>query len=320
MEAGRVSASGSRGISQIEFLSPVDIHTMHNQKMRAQSVCAVIVTYNPQPTLTTNVLALARQVGQVTVIDNGSPDGAEKRLHELQSNFGCKVIWNQANLGIAVALNLGVKYAMESGFDWVCTFDQDSLISDGFISKMLEAYEDAPSREMVALIVPRYIDRESGMTERLKQCRGEILAAMTSGSLIPLSVIQKLGFFDESLYMDAVDIEFCLRARRNGMVILQSPAVLLHSLGRTKYYRLFGLRFGVTNHSAGRRYYMTRNRLRLLMRYAADWRWSWRESRTMLVEVLKVLFAEQNKWKKILAMAAGIADAVRGKVGKQVEL
>lgn len=156
---------------------------------------------------------------------------------------------------------------------------------------------------------------------RLKRARnGQILTTMTSGSMVSMAAIRKLGFFDESLYMDAVDIEFCLRARREGMLILQSPAVLLHSLGQTSYYRLFGLRFGVTNHAANRRYYMTRNRLRLLMRYAADWSWTWRESRTMLLDVAKIVLAEDNKWRKFRAIAAGIADACRGKVGKQVEL
>ncbi len=152
------------------------------------------------------------------------------------------------------------------------------------------------------------------------RCDGQILTAMTSGSMIPLTVIRKLGFFDESLYMDAVDIEFCLRARREGMLILQSPAVLLHSLGRTSYYQLFGFRFGVTHHAPNRRYYMTRNRLQLLMRYAKDWPWTWRESKTMLLDAAKIALAEDEKWSKFRAMAMGIGDACRGKLGKQVEL
>lgn len=294
---------------------------MRSRLNAAQSVCAVIVTYNPRSTFIDNIVAVAAQVGHVVVIDNGSSGETEQHLHELETRLSCTVIRNHQNLGIAVALNRGVKYALEAGFDWVCTFDQDSRVCDGFISKMLEAYQQARNPERVALLAPSYVDRESGVTERLRRAdNGEILAAMTSGSMIPLSVIRELGFFDESLYIDAVDIEFCLRARRKGMVILQSPAVLLHSLGRTRYYRVFGLRFGVTNHSAGRRYYMTRNRLRLLRLYARDWPWMWRESRTMLLDAAKIILAEDDKWKKLRAMAAGAADALSGKVGKQVEL
>ncbi len=289
--------------------------------MTAQTVCAVIVTYNPRPGFIENIVSVAAQVGHVVVVDNGSSTEAAQHLHDLETSLGCKVIRNYQNLGIAVALNLGVKYALETGSDWACTFDQDSRVCDGFISTMLEAYKLAPCPKRVALLAPTYVDRESGVKMRLKRARnGQILTTMTSGSMVSMAAIRKLGFFDESLYMDAVDIEFCLRARREGMLILQSPAVLLHSLGQTSYYRLFGLRFGVTNHAANRRYYMTRNRLRLLMRYAADWSWTWRESRTMLLDVAKIVLAEDNKWRKFRAIAAGIADACRGKVGKQVEL
>jgi rhamnosyltransferase len=83
---------------------------------------------------------------------------------------------------------------------------------------------------------------------------------------------------------------------------------------------LFGLRFGVTNHSAGRRYYITRNRLRLLIRYASDWPWMWRESRAMLLDAGKILLAEDDKWNKFRAMAWGTVDALRGRVGRQIEL
>jgi rhamnosyltransferase len=289
--------------------------------VRAQTVCAVFVTYKPRAEFIDNIVNVASQVDHVVVVDNGSSRETEHPLLELGMRPGCTVIPSVENLGIARALNLGVKYALESGYDWVCTFDQDSQVSDGFVSKMLDTYQQSPCPQKVAIIAPSYVDRESGVRMQLKRSgHGEILTAMTSGSVVPLTAIRKLGFFDESLYMDAVDTEFCLRARRKGMSILQSPAILWHSLGSTSYYRLFGLRFGVTHHAASRRYYMTRNRLRLLMRYASDWPWIWRESRTMLLDVAKIAFAEDDKRRKFQAMAAGIADACRGKLGKQVEL
>ena len=54
--------------------------------------------------------------------------------------------------------------------------------------------------------------------------------------MMPVSAIQIIGAFDESLFIDRVDTDFCLRARRKGMVIIQSPAVLFHSLGRITYH------------------------------------------------------------------------------------
>jgi rhamnosyltransferase len=104
------------------------------------------------------------------------------------------------------------------------------------------------------------------------------------------------------------------------MTILQSPAVLFHSMGRSTFHRFIWLPYGVTNHSWQRRYYITRNRLRLLMRYPTDWPWVWREVRALFLHGAKIVLVEQDKWKKFRAMAIGAIDALIGKVGKQIEL
>ncbi|HEX4426178.1 MAG TPA: glycosyltransferase family 2 protein [Terriglobales bacterium] len=286
-----------------------------------ESVCAVIVTYNPQARFVEDVAAIAAQVGCVVVVDNGSSNESAKPLLGLETRPSYKIIRNLQNLGIAAALNQGVNYAIDGGFDWICTFDQDSSVGDGFISIMLETYFRSADLEKVALITPTYVDRDSGIPVRLRRARnGEILATMTSGTLVPTKAIRKLGLFDETLFIDGVDTEFCLRARRQGMSILQSPAVLTHSLGRTTYHHLLGLHFGATNHSAARRYYIARNRWILLARYASDWPWVWREIKTMVFDSTKIALVEESKWAKFRAMAAGTRGAIAGRVGKQREL
>src|SRR3954454_3994640 len=84
--------------------------------VRAQTVCAVIVTYNPGPTLVGNIVNVAAQADHVLVIDNGSSAKTEPQLRELETRLGCYVIRNVQNLGIACALNLGVKHASEANY------------------------------------------------------------------------------------------------------------------------------------------------------------------------------------------------------------
>jgi rhamnosyltransferase len=284
-------------------------------------VCAVVVTYNPKPSFLENVAALSEQVDRIVVVDNGSSRETQVHLAGLESRLGCKVIRNRQNLGIAAALNIGVRYATEAGFDWVATFDQDSRVSDGFISLMLETYRRAPHPEKIAIVAPAYVDRETGAPcKAARASDGSLLSAWSSGSMMPVSAIRSVGAFDESLFIDRVDTDFCLRARRKGALILQSSAVLFHSLGRTTYHRLFGRNFEMTNHSAGRRYYITRNRLRLLGRYWMDRQWARRECWEILTENIAVLLVEDHKWQKLRAIIRGAVDALRGKTGKRVEL
>jgi rhamnosyltransferase len=158
--------------------------------MDARSVCAVVVSYKPSPAFLADLSAIAEQVGQIVVVDNGSSLETEQQLLSLEQEFGYKVFCNHQNLGLATALNLGAKYAMGAGFSWIATFDQDSRISEGFVSTALETYQRAPHPEQVGLIVPIYMDRKSGAKVNLRRARsGEILAAMTSGSLIPTPVL-----------------------------------------------------------------------------------------------------------------------------------
>jgi rhamnosyltransferase len=286
-----------------------------------ESVCAVVVTYNAQPEFVENVAAIAAQAGCVVVVDNGSSNESAKPLLEFETRPSYKVIRNLQNLGIASALNQGVHFAINQDFDWICTFDQDSSIGPGFVSTMLETYHKSTHAEKVALVTPTYVERDSGIPVRLRRARnGEILATMTSGTMVSAKVIRELGLFDETLFIDGVDTEFCLRARRQDLSILQSSAVLTHSLGRTTYHHVLGLRFGATNHSAARRYYIARNRWRLLARYASDWPWVWREIKTMVFDTTKIALVEENKWSKFRAMAAGTLDALAGRMGKQREL
>jgi rhamnosyltransferase len=294
---------------------------MHSTPSLSARVCAVVVTYNPSSSFVENVEALDGQVGHIVLVDNGSSDETGAHLTGLQLRLGCEVIRNPVNLGIAAALNIGVKYATEAGFNWVATFDQDSRVSDGLISLMLETYWNATHPEEVAMVAPLYVDRQSGVRWRqMPTADGGLLSTWSSGSLIPLSTIQRVGPFDETLFIDRVDTDFCLRARREGMLILQSSAVLFHSLGRTTHHRLLGRDFEVTNHSAGRRYYITRNRLRLLARYWRDRPWALHECREILTENITVLLLEEHKWQKFRAIAQGALDALLGRVGKTVEL
>jgi rhamnosyltransferase len=283
------------------------------------SVCAIIVTYNPGADLLRNVLLLRKQVSGVLIVDNASSEAALGRIREVQEQTSCLVFDNDHNLGIAAALNIGFRFAIDNQYDWIIAFDQDSTITDGFVQALVDvsATASAPS-----LICPTYIDRSS-MTEMVmpKLPSGEPLIAMTSGSMFPRSTYLRAGPFDERLYIDSVDNEYCLRIRSLGMHIAQAErAVLLHSLGKITSRRFFGKKLIATNHSPARRYYMTRNRLYLLFRYPRDRRWILLNICQMAQEFAAILLVERQKLAKIGYMIRGAVDFTRGRWGRQVPL
>ena len=90
---------------------------------------------------------------------------------------------------------------------------------------------------------------------------------MTPGALMKSETYQKLGPFEDQLFIDGVDTEYALRMRAAGYKIVESNVVLNHSLGKMTPHTFAGRHIFVTNHNPQRRYFITRNRIVLLRRY-----------------------------------------------------
>jgi rhamnosyltransferase len=288
--------------------------------MKDCGVCAVIVTFHPQATALENLAKVRTQVQGLVVIDNGSPEGLLAPFHAAKGEQEFVVIENGANLGIAAALNIGVRWAATQGFRHVILFDQDSTVTDGFIDAMRSTYRDHARRDEIAIVMPRYRDRECGRISKSAYLAvdGAPLEVMTSGSYIPLSTFSKCGGFREDFFIDQVDHEFAFRVRQRGLIVAVSEqAILLHVPGSPRRHSFLGLRsFNTTHHNAMRRYYMTRNGLLLARQY---WNiypaWSRNTVKTLLLLPIVVVLAEREKWRKLRNILLGALDAVGGRRG-----
>ena len=291
-------------------------------KLQAKGVCAVVVTYNPSPSLADNLEALRPQVDGLVIVDNATHPATQDFLDALTSKYAATLIRNPENYGIARALNQGIRCAEEQNFEFVVLFDQDSTVCANFVLALRRTYANAENHASVAVVAPWFIDRNSGRiidTERAKN--GDLLCTMTSGCLMNVDTFYRIGCHDESLFIDYVDIEWCQRARRQGMRILEAPeARLLHSLGKLQYRRAFSRNMPVLNHSAARRYYIERNRWYIYLHGNYEWRWFWQNLYGWLVSLVGIFLYEDDRCQKFKNIARGILDAIRGHMGKRLEL
>jgi rhamnosyltransferase len=283
---------------------------------------AVIVTYHPPAEILENIAALRSQVESIVVVDNGSGDADLDSLRGARSKYDFELIENGRNLGIASALNLGVRKIGSNGGSWVVLFDQDSRIEPGFIDAMLETVRSVPGSTKVGIVCPVYLDEQTATAlPLLRSKNGQILTAMTSGSFVRIELFEQVGHFNESLFVDYVDIEYCLRTRKAGYTIIQCPrAALNHNQGRITRHHVLGRWVATTNHSAARRYYITRNRLWVLGKFLKDWAWARQEIRCLFSETAKIFLLEQDRWSKLKGIGIGAFDAFRGKLGNRCSL
>lgn len=278
-----------------------------------KKVLAVVVTYHPDATLTQNLHALRRQVDHIIIVDNCSANISEIEAAAVQT--GCRLIRNSSNLGIAHALNQGAAHALEEGFSWLATFDQDSQVTPGMVAGLLAIHQTHPMKEKVGVLVAFHRDRATGGNyddprDVMPGMDDWVLlrTAITSGSLISAAALRSVGPFDNGLFIDYVDHDFYMRCRHKGFLIVGAKRqILLHSLGNTTQHRLFGKRVICSNHSALRRYYITRNQLEVYTRYARfEPLWCARGMWHLMTASAVVLFFEQDRFNKLCAMFKGV--------------
>lgn len=289
----------------------------------AMKICAVMVTYNPDSSLEQNIRALLPHVDRLIIVDNGSEPSIRPQIEAIAAACQFEVIWNKENLGLATALNIGIRSALGSGdYSWIATFDQDSRVSSGFRDAMLQAYLACPYRERVGIIGPHHVMFPDELTKR--QSRGqitpvfrEIPVVMQSGIFLSAAALRSTGLFDESFFIDYVDFEFCLRVRKNRLRVIEAPnAIVAHQLGDPSRHTIFGKTTTVYSHSPLRRYYAARNRLRMYPRYLlSDFPWLCHDAWSWLKEVIKLMLFEEDRRQKLGFIARGIWDALRGRSG-----
>jgi rhamnosyltransferase len=284
-----------------------------NQAVQVGNVLAAVVTFCPEGGFARNLEALRRQVANVLLIDNSPANRSGLEFTARAS--GCQFRRNPGNLGVAKALNQAAEAALDGGFEWLAMFDQDSLVPEGAIADLLAVYEAHPARERIAVMAMSHRDRATG----LPYLRGSdvldegpewrsVRATITSGSLVRREVLEKVGPFDEALFIDGVDHDFCLRCRRAGYLVIEGRRpVLEHSMGSVSLHRLLGRTIACTNHSPTRRYYMTRNSLELSARHVtSDPLWALRNVTHLVDSSLSALAFEDRRGEKTKAMIQGV--------------
>jgi rhamnosyltransferase len=296
---------------------------------------ALIITYNPTTDFRKHLKFFYEEFEQIIIVDNGSNLKAcnllEQEAEDRQSSL--KIIFNEENLGIATALNQGFQWAIEEDFKQIITFDQDSFPAKGMVFTLQKALETYQKNQNLAIVAPiiadplvkvkaRYPRSKYKVFFERKACDGGVLenvtSVITAGSLYDLGIYQELGPFRDDFFIDYVDTEYCLRANQRGYkIIVACDAYLNHRLGEREKRNLLGRAHYPTFHSPLRWYYISRNRIPMLKKYALHFpHWLFYEIIASSYTLIRMLFFENHKWKKLVTIFLGTRDGLRGQMGK----
>lgn len=282
-------------------------------------IAAGITVFEPEiERLKNNIETTLEQVDKLYIVDNGSHNTTDLKNH-YRDNKKIALIENEQNLGISRALNQMCQAAVGDGFDWILTLDQDSLPEPDLITNYLPYLNEKD----VAILTPKFMDdNEPQIISSNNEPETEIVhRCNTSASLVKLSVYAESDGFDEEMFIDCVDFDFCTAVEKLGYKILRvNKAILHHRLGVAKEIRFFipiGKFFAVKklqkpfftyNHSPLRTYYYARN-IKYYCYKHKDFIDLKVERRVYIKWLVLKLFFEKDKFKKLCAIIKGRRDA-----------
>jgi rhamnosyltransferase len=134
--------------------------------------------------------------------------------------------------------------------------------------------------------------------------------------VISRAAFAKLGPFDEKLFIDHVDIEYCFRARASNVPLYATPALTLsHRIGDLRRHKLGPFEMMTFNHPWYRRYYSARNAVQLFLRYGRRYPIVFMANLLTLREIFYIALLEDAKLAKLTGILLGIVDGLCGRLG-----
>lgn len=266
----------------------------------------VVVLYHPASNVIQNIQTYCAGLDMLFVLDNTETPSSyiEKSIKTIPT---IQYIPLKKNNGLAKAFNLAL--SMATDYDYLLTMDQDSAFPEGMMErykKMVENWED----DRIAVFGVNYNRAKKTGWEYQKK-------VISSGSVLVIEKSRDIGGFDENLFIDEVDHEYCYHARKLGYrVVMLHDITLKHRLGEKKEVaNLFGKRKwedGV--HSPQRTYYIFRNAIYIIFKYPGLF---FSYASFIRRRFFRLLFGYQYQRKQQLTYACrGIYDAIRGHMGK----
>jgi GT2 family glycosyltransferase len=217
----------------------------------SKHVVVVVLNYCSEEDTAACIQSLSRsdyKPFSILIVDNASPDGSGQRLRDRFPDVNHLAL--ETNGGYAAGNNRGIEWALGRGADYVMILNDDTVVAEDLITRMVSSAEETGT----AIVVPQilYFDQPdkvwyAGGRHSTLRCMGQHIGEngpvdeSTSGRtvtfacgccvLVRADVFAEIGGFDEAFFMYVEDLEFSVRAQKSGYTMYYEPrARVLHRI------------------------------------------------------------------------------------------
>jgi len=207
-------------------------------------ITAIILNYNNYSDLKECLKSLAaqelleNQKLKIIIIDNYSSDGSTLKIQTEFPQY--QYIFNAKNYGFSRGVNQGIKAAPDS--DYFLLINNDAILEPLGLQKLIAAQSELTGPTIFYLTEPTKVWQAGGNFKKIKlglkvPLKNKKLPATTSHlqaqivdfisgcvMLISQKALEKIGLFDENFFFYGEDLDFCLRAKKHGLIIKYLPS------------------------------------------------------------------------------------------------
>lgn len=293
-------------------------------------ISAIIVTFNSGEKIKNVVHKLSTQVEKIFIIDNNS--AKKEKVLDLKNQEKVEIICSSENIGLAAAQNIGIKKSIDENFEWILFLDDDSEVEDDFVEELKKGYYSYEEKEKLGIVAPNILFKnlekkiaypiKSKVFIRRVSFNGQkyiddVMFVISSGSLMKIDMIKKMGLFEERFFIDHIDVEYCLRINSNNYKIrVVESSKLYQKVGNTSYKKIWKIKIYPTNHKSQRQYTKFRNAIWTWKKYFfKEFKYVTYDILLMINHMIRVLCFESNKNKNVRFILKGLKDGIikRGK-------
>lgn len=262
---------------------------------------AIIVLYNPDNEVIDNINSYKEEVDHLYLVDNS--EGLSFQFTNIDK---ISYMLMEKNLGLCGGLNHGCQKAIADGYEILITMNQDTFCPKGTVAKLIEKQKLNQDKMFGANF--KYIYRNGKdriFSEETPYTKDDVEVpwVITGGNVFTSAAYIIAGGYDESLFIDNLDRDFCLRVKKAGYSIIRLGNTFIYQEpGQTSTFSLGSKTFHIPNLSPMRYFYIFRNEKYLRKKYGNEYI----DYKVNLFKYLiSIIFFEHNKIEKLRSCIKG---------------